>query len=420
MEIVIEGVRATLGPGRGLPARRRPLELVHGATLAEAIFADRDLPPFDRVTMDGYAVRAADIQTGTKLRVTGAISAGQSPDVVVSQGECVAISTGAQLPEGADAVIPHELTDRGSPQVTINSPPIQRFHNVHRRAADAARGERLLQVGDVLDPARIAVAAAVGVVRPLVSGGRVSVRILSSGDEVRPAATATSELAPHQIRDSNAYALRTLAPLMGGLVESVRHVPDDPESTLAAVSEAIESVDVVVTVGGISAGAHDHFPEAFSMAGVTTHIRGVNMQPGRPVFVGRADGASLPGDEQFRPIIVALPGNPASVMVTAHLFLWPVLRLLAGIEGPLPWVDRPLAEEALPNPKRPSFRPAALDPSGGARVIPWSGSGDFVHLVHADGLVRLPAQANPIPAGGSAPFLPWAWYARPDMGMGQR
>lgn len=401
--------REALGREQRAMIRRRPLALAAGARLVQPIAADRPLPSFDRVTMDGYAVRSADIAPRATLRLLGTTSAGQQGAPRVLPGGCVAITTGSPLPDGADAVIPLEQAERTDSVVTVTSPSVQPFHNIHRQGADAALGQVLLECGEMLDPARIAIAAAVGVTRPLVRAGVPSVRVLSSGDEIRPAATSTSELAPGQIRDSNLHALAALVPMMGGRVESTRHVPDDLRSTCDAVEQALHEADVIVTIGGVSAGPRDHFPPAFAECGVSTIVHGVNLQPGKPILVGVADRADFAAEQTWRPIVLALPGNPASVMVTAHLFLWPVLRLLAGSSSPLPWERRVMCETARPNPKRESFRPASLDGSRGVRVVPWSGSGDLVHLRHAEGVARLPAQDAPISAGSDVAFLPWAW-----------
>ena len=405
----LSAVRATLGPDGRLGTRRQPLVLAAGSSLAEEIRADRDLPPFDRVTMDGFAVRASDVKPGVALPMTGSISAGQAPGSALGPGTCIGVATGCPLPTGADAVVPHELTTSEGGRVTFSGPPVAPFDNVHRRAADARRGEVLLREGERLAPDRLAIAAAVGAHQPLIREGVPSVRILSSGDEIRPAATPAAELPPHHIRDSNLHALATLAPYLGARVESTRHVPDDLESTREAVRNGLRSADVLVTIGGVSAGPRDHFPSAFDACGVTTIIRGVNLQPGKPILIGVAGVGGDQSAGSARSIVLALPGNPASVMVTAHLFLWPVIRLLSGLDAALPWEERSLSEPAQPNPRRESFRPASGGVGAGTRVIPWSGSGDFVHLRHADGLVRLPAQEQPTPAGSPVPFLPWAW-----------
>lgn len=409
LSIVLHAIRATFGPDHHMGARRRDLRLADGAFLAEPIRADRDLPPFDRVTMDGFAVRSGDIRKDVRLPLTGAISAGDAPGPALSPETCIAVATGCPLPSGADAVVPHEQTSSDGRAVSFHVPSVEPLHNVHRRGADATRGEDLLRAGEQLDPARLAIAAAVGVTRPLVRAGRPSVRILSSGDEIRPAATPTNDLAPQQIRDSNLHALATLVPLMGGRIESTQHVPDDLPPTTQAVRAALREADVLVTIGGVSAGPRDHFPAAFEACGVTTIVRGVNLQPGRPILVGVGDGSSAEPGQTMRPIVLALPGNPASVMVTAHLFLWPVLRLLSGFDEALPWEERSLDEPAQPNPRRESFRPAAASAGTGARVIPWSGSGDLVHLRSADGVVRLPEQSEVLQAGTPTLFLPWAW-----------
>lgn len=406
LHAALEAARGALCPGGELRTRRRALRLCLGATLAEPVVADRDLPPFDRATMDGYAVRAEDVERGARLRVVGAVAAGGGASVDAPPETCVAIATGAPVPPGLNAVIPHELTDQGQGEVTLHCDPVAPGHCVHARGSDAREGQRLLEEGRVLDPAAIGVAAAVGVARPLIRGGRPSVRIVSSGDELRPVDTPAASLALHQIRDSNAPALAAVIPLFGGTLESTVHVPDEEAPTVDALRDAIEAADVVVTIGGVSAGARDRFPRAIESLGFRWAVRGVNIQPGKPfsLAVGMRVGEGWSG------LVVCLPGNPVSVMVTAHLFLWPALRALAGAAGPLPWVRRALGAAVRPNPQRETFRPAARESgTGAARVVEWSGSGDLAHLASTHGVARLPVQSEPVAPGTVVDVLPWAW-----------
>jgi molybdopterin molybdotransferase len=173
-------------------------------------------------------------------------------------------------------------------------------------------------------------------------------------------------------------------------------VPDDPEMTRAAAREALSHSHLVLTVGGVSVGQRDFLPAAWQALGLTTILHGVNIQPGRPLLAVRDDCK----------LVLGLPGNPVSVLCTAHLFTWPVIRAILGQAPPeLPWRTLPLAEPVKGSSKREVFRAAKLETDGAVRVITWHGSGDLVHTAEADGFVRLPLSDEPVAAGTRVPFL---------------
>jgi molybdopterin molybdotransferase len=364
-----------------------------GRVLREAIAADRDLPPFNRAQMDGYALRAAELGRYPSFRVAATIAAGQPANVRVAPGHCVAIATGAPLPEDTDTVVQHEQSDRGNP-VRFTSSDVPRGHAVHARGADARRGDTLVAAGTVLGPQHVGIAAAVGR-QKLVVAHRPRALVLTSGDEVVHPGAA---VAGHQIRNSNAPMLAGLLRRMGAEPIGHRHLPDRPGETSEALRGALAAADLVVTVGGVSAGERDCFPEAFREHGIEIALRGAAIQPGRPVIVGRAPGGA---------IIVGLPGNPVSVLACACLFVWPIVRVMLGLDAALPWRVVELAERVTPNARRRAFRPAILEDHDRARVPAWAGSGDLAHTAPTAGLVELPVQAETVPAGTVLRFLPW-------------
>lgn len=368
-----------------------------GRVLAEAVEADRDYPPFDRATMDGYAVRAADVGRVERFKVVGEIAAGSGVRVRVGPGTAAKIATGAPLPEGADAVVPHEQSDRGDP-VWFSIDALEPGASVHRRAADAPLGRVVLTAGTLLAAHHLGILASVGRAAIAVRR-RPRVAILTSGDEVRPYATPTAELQPHQIRNSNTPMLAALVPRMGGEIVRIEHLPDDPHETHRIVAGAMSEADAVVSVGGISAGERDFFAGTFERLAVAAKVRGASIQPGRPVFVGRGENG---------PMVVGLPGNPVSVLATAHLFLWPLLRVLGGLDADLPWHGVTLAWPVKPNSKRQAFRPAMWDRLRNVVSVPnWSGSGDLIHTAPTDGLAALPMAESPVETGATLRFLPW-------------
>jgi molybdopterin molybdotransferase len=387
---------------------RVPLDEAPGCTLAVDARADRDLPPFDRAMMDGYAVRPGDLSSGDRFRVTGDIAAGAPPRVHVPEGACVRIATGAAVPDGLDAVIPHEESDRANP-VSFKNHSVSPGQAIHRRGADARAGDIVVMAGTVLAPHHLGILASIGSTSVEVARPPRAV-ILTSGDEVRP--IEESSIEPHHIRNSNAPLLAALIPRLGARFVRAEHLPDDAGTTVHAVARAIEEADLVITVGGVSAGERDFFPAAFDAAGVEMAVRGARLQPGRPIQIGRAPGGT---------IIVALPGNPVSALVTAHLFIWPIIRAMTspagsplpverglGVRGILPWRALALAAPAKPNPSRQAFRPAILNDADTITIPKWSGSGDLVHTAPTHGIAALPEQASDVPAGAIVPFLAWA------------
>jgi molybdopterin molybdotransferase len=367
--------------------------------LVEPVTADRDLPPFNRAQMDGYALRAREFAANRSWRVAHVIAAGRSPGVRVPPGECVAIATGAALPDDVDAVIQHELSDRGDQRggpVRFTIDKVAQWNAVHRRGADAKAGDILIRPRTTLQPHHLGLAAAAGVTR-LTVAARPRVAIITSGDEILAPETSSAHLMPHQIRNSNQVMVAALVERMAATTSFTQHVPDEPQATAHAVGEAITRADLLITIGGVSAGDRDHFPHAFAQLKVKTLLQGASIQPGRPIYVGRAPSGA---------IVVGLPGNPVSALACSCLFAWPIIRVMLGVDAALEWRDVELALPVKPNPARRAFRPAILSKDG-AMVPNWAGSGDLAHTAKTQGLLELPVQPDPVIAGTRLRFLSW-------------
>jgi molybdopterin molybdotransferase len=289
-----------------------PLDQALGRVLAEDMRADGDLPPFDSSAMDGYAVLAGP---GGELAVVGESRAGHPARQRLREGEAIAISTGAQIPPGAEAVVPVERTERpGDGGVTV--PEVRAGANVRRAGEDVRRSELVLETGQPLGPAELAVAAAMGR-EALRCSAPPRVAVLVTGDElVEPGLPP----GPGQIRDSNATALAAQAQLAGADVRHFPPVPDDREATVRALEDALASSDVVCISGGVSVGAHDHVKPALAELAVEERFWGVRLKPGKPTWFGAREGK----------LVFGLPGNPVSAMVTFQLFARPALSALRG------------------------------------------------------------------------------------------
>jgi molybdopterin molybdotransferase len=296
---------------RPLGSERVPVTRALGRVLAEDISAEEDLPPFDSSAMDGYAVIAGP---GGQLEVVDESRAGHPAERTLGEGQAIAISTGALIPDGADAVVPVERVEVSDGRVTV--PETQPGANVRHAGDDVRRGQPVLRAGIALGPAELAVAASLGH-SELPAGVRPRVVVLATGDElVEPG----RPLGPGQIRNSNTIALAAQAERAGAEVVGNEIVRDSLEHTMAALRAALDRADVVCVSGGVSVGPHDHVKPALSELGVEEVFWRVALKPGKPTWFGTREDK----------LVFGLPGNPVSAMVTFHLFARPALRALAG------------------------------------------------------------------------------------------
>jgi molybdopterin molybdotransferase len=355
-----------------------------GCVLAEDVTASRPLPPFDNSAMDGYAVVAADVADASKdtpvtLRVSGEVAAGDTGAYAVTPGSCLRITTGAQLPAGADAVVPVEDTDGGVAQVAIKT-PVTAGDSVRYSGGDARQGEVLLPAGTRLSPMQIAVLAASGRARAEVYP-RPRVVVLSTGDELTEPGRP---LAPGKIWDSNSYMLSAAAREAGCLAYRHGPIPDDPLEMLPAIEDQLLRADLIVTSGGVSMGGeHDVVKETLSGLG-TVSFRKVAMQPGMPQGFGTIGADRTP--------IFTLPGNPVSAYVSFQLFVRAALGALQGQPGRrLPAVPATVTGPLRSPPGRRSYLRGVLDAAEGT-VVPLTGQGShqIATLGRANALIVVP------------------------------
>jgi len=304
-----------------------------GRVLAEDVTSPLPVPPFDSSAMDGFAVVAGP---AAELEVIGEARAGHPFTGAVSAGQAVRISTGAVLPEGADAVVPVERTTGVKEVVSV--PESRPGSNVRRAGEDIPLDAVVLQTGIRLGPAELGVAASVGRAQ-LRCARRPRVAVLVTGDELTEPGL---ELPPGGIYSSNAYALAAQVERAGGEVVARVTVPDDADGTRAALAGALDAADVVVVSGGVSVGPHDHVKPALRELGVDERFWGVSLRPGKPTWFGVKDGT----------LAFGLPGNPVSAMVTFQLFARPALAALQGASPDARRVAAKLAEPIARNPHR--------------------------------------------------------------------
>jgi len=369
-----------------MPAEEVALYDARGRVLAADVVAATALPSFDNSAMDGYAVRAAEVAGApVALPVAFDIPAGRTDVPPLPEGAVARIMTGAPVPEGADAIVPVEQTDGGTEVVALKAAPEVGTY-VRRAGEDVAAGDVVLAAGTVLGPAQIGVAAATGHARVPVRR-RPVVLVLSTGSElVAPGAP----LQHGQIYESNGPMLAAAVEDAGARAELLRFVPDDVEQFLAVLAERAVGVDLVLTSGGVSAGAYEVVKDALAGRGVT--FDKVAMQPGGPQGAGRLDGG-VP--------VVTLPGNPVSALVSFEVFVRPVLRAALGHQHPeRPVVVARLAQRLTSPSGRRQFRRGVLDArEGTVAEIGGPPSHLLGSLAKADCLFVVPEDVTELVAG---------------------
>ena len=382
-------------------SERVPLEESAGRVLAEDVFADSDLPPFDRAQMDGYAVRSEDVrEVPARLRVVGEAAAGRGWRGMVRKGEAVRIMTGAPLPAGADSVQQVELTreseDGSTVEVERATEPGQFYVP---RASEMRAGACVLGVGEEVNAARVAVLASFGCAEVSVRR-RPRVAVLATGTELVPVAEKPGE---DQIRDSNTYSLAAYARLAGAEVERLPFASDDPELLRREIEEAAARADVLVLSGGVSMGRYDFTKAALRALGAEIFFERVALRPGKPTVFAR-----LPGER--RTLVFGLPGNPVSVSVTFNLFARTAIRAMQGALAPaLEEETAILSRPSKGATERTSYLPAALSTDEAGRLLAeplkWGGSSDFVAFARASALLIVPAGLKLLEAGSVARFV---------------
>jgi molybdopterin molybdotransferase len=417
-----------------------------GRVLAEAIPADRDFPPFDRATRDGYAVRAADVaQVPARLEVVGELKAGGLPDLrvcVVGPRQAFAIMTGAPLPVESDAVVMVEHTalvnQNRINQSRINQSGINqdnddntwqpdeqveilrsvsRGDNFVPRGSEARAGQSLLDRGHLLDHSALAIAASVGRSRVQVFR-RPVVAVLSTGDEL---VEINETPGPAQIRNSNSYSLAAQVHHAGGEAVRLEIAPDEPHRLRALIEEGLGR-DLLLLTGGVSMGKYDLVEQVLAELNAEFYFTGAEIQPGRPVVFGSCragaparllaaqplstdTGTPAPQKKYF----FGLPGNPVSTMVTFELFARPMIEALSGMKPkPLIFTRARLKSELRTKTGLKRFLPAILSgefENAEVELARWQGSGDIAAMARSNCYVVVPPDRERIEAGEWVPLL---------------
>lgn len=360
--------------------------------LAEEIKADRDLPPFHRATMDGIAIAFESFAKGQRIFPIECLqAAGQLQQTLRDKKNCIEIMTGAPLPVGTDTVVPYEMISIENKIATLSEIKIEGKQNVHRKGSDAQQGEVLLNEGDRLSPAEIALLASVGKVEVLV---HVTPRaaVISTGDEL---VEVDQTPLPHQIRKSNSYALAA-ALLEEGVSADSFHFKDDKTEITTHLKTILEKYELIILSGGVSKGKLDFVPEALESLGVKKLFHGVSQRPGKPMWFGCSS----------KNFVFALPGNPVSTFMCFHRYVKPWLA--KSVKNSWKTSSAVLAKDFSFAPQLTYFLQVKIENENGklmAYPAAGGGSGDFANLKEVDGFLQLPPEQNEFKAG-----VPYAVY----------
>jgi len=351
-----------------------------GRVLAQDIVADTDLPPFNRIMMDGIAIRKEDFDNGTRtFSLAGMQRAGDVQHTLGTTNGAIEVMTGAVLPLHTNAIVPYEQIEIKDGVAIVQMEEVKHFQNVHVQGLDKKKGDILVKKHTKVSAAEIGVAVSVGCAELEVLR-LPSIHIFSTGDEL---VEVNEQPLPHQIRRSNVYALQQLLKEQN-IAATQSHINDEYNAILTALQKGLGENDIVILTGGVSKGKYDLIPKALEECGVQQLFHRIEQRPGKPMWFGKK------GDK----VVFAFPGNPVSTFMCAVRYMIPYLRKCLN-QSPFEEVYLKLAEDFKPHPSLTFFAQVKLhyDKEGNAWATPvgGNGSGDFSNLVYGDAFLEIPA-----------------------------
>lgn len=370
-----------------------PLAEAWGRILAEPLLADRDFPPFTRVSMDGIAIDFQAFEKGRRqFRIQATQAAGAPAMRLENPEDCLEIMTGAVLPEGTDTVIRYEDLEIRDGIATLTTDDIRKQQNAHLRGSDRKEGEVIVSPGVKIGAAELGVAATIGKTSVRVQQ-LPRIALIATGDELVP---VEEKPLPHQIRTSNIYALQGLFQSWD-IPADLLHIRDERQVVESGLRQALAQYDVLVLSGGVSAGKFDYVPAVLEELGVQKIFHKVQQRPGKPFWFGVAPGKT----------VFALPGNPVSSFMCTVRYIHPWLRASMGMTPRKPLLAT-LAEDFTFSPSLTFFLQVKVqsEADGLLTAVPEAGkgSGDLANLVNADGFLELPLGQKEFPKGSSFPL----------------
>lgn len=376
-----------------------PLSQACGRILHQDVKAERDQPPFDRVMMDGIALRFDALQKGRRqFRVMGTQQAGDPAQTLSDDAGCIEIMTGAVLPNGCDCVVPVERTtvDNGMAGIEAGYTASHRQF-VHAQGSDHRRGDLVLRTGAEISPMDVAIIASCGLAEVCVAA-TPRVRVISTGNELVPAGSA---IGPHQVRLSNGPAVLAMLEQRGYRRSAHDHLVDDAALLRERLAQILDEADILVLSGGVSMGKADFVPQVLADLGVEKVFHRISQQPGKPMWFGVG---------QRKQAVFALPGNPVSTLVCCRHYVLPALAEASGRPSG-PGLYARLAEDVTYEPALTRFLPVRLSGSDDSTLLATpvtpNTSGDFTSLGGTSGYVELRQEQSFFPAGTSVPLHLW-------------
>lgn len=401
MTTVQHAEQIILAEARDYGTETVPFAQALGRILAADIVADRDLPPCNRVTMDGIAISYAAFETSVRtFHIKATQAAGDKPIDIEQSDYCIEIMTGAALPSSTDTVIRYEDVTINNSTATVNTESIRKGQNVHTKGKDKKQGTVVVQAGQAIDATVISMAASVGAdALPVKKTPRTI--IVSTGNEL---VDITAQPAPHEIRRSNSYTIHAVLKQYG-INADMLHIADDPEATKLGLMPCFEQYDVIILSGGISMGKFDHVPQVLEELGVKKLFHKVQQRPGKPFWFGKYDNGTL---------VFAFPGNPVSAFMCLHRYFIPWLRATL-INDPNSKFQIPnsaiLAEDVTFNPPLQYFMQVKISVSEQGQLLATptegNGSGDYTNLIDSNAFMELPLEQTNFKKGEAYRIWPF-------------
>ena len=369
-----------------------------GRILRQTVVAERDQPPFDRVMMDGIALRFDDFQGGTRRFPIQATQSAGDQQLTLESGNCIEIMTGASLPHGADCIVPVERIGVTNDVAEIDAAYAAEARKfIHPRGSDHKQGTELLRPGKRVSPMDIAIINSCGLTDVTVSKAP-SIRVISTGNELVPAG---GPIEPHQIRMSNGPAVIAMLEQHGYHDSEHDHLIDEPALLKEKIGEHLDSADVLVLSGGVSMGKADFIPQVLEELGVKMVFHKISQRPGKPMWFGMGPKKQS---------VFALPGNPVSTLVCCRQYVLPALNAASGLPVPQPEFAA-LTQSFTFKSQLTCFLPVRLLSNTGGQVLAMpvytNTSGDFAALSATDGYIELPLEGTTFPAGTAATLHRW-------------
>jgi molybdopterin molybdotransferase len=376
---------------RDYGAEIMPFELTLGRVLAENIKADRDLPPFNRVTMDGIAVNYESVKNGIcSFHIQATQAAGDAPIEVGEADHCIEIMTGASLPASLDTIIRYEDLEirAGIASIIINCHEVKQGQNIHFKGRDKKQYDVVAELGQLITPAIISIVASIGETEIRVKK-MPRVVIISSGDEL---VEVNQTPLLYQIRKSNNYTIKAVLQ-QHNIDAAMLHIPDDPEITRNKIQQCLQNYDAILLSGGISMGKFDYIPQALEELQVKQLFHKVKQRPGKPFWFGsHANGA----------VVFAFPGNPVAAFMCLHRFFLPWLQATLGLKAQS-YIYAILDSDINFQPELEYFLQVKLQVNNQGQLmaspIEGNGSGDFANLADTNAFMQLPLEKNEFKKG---------------------